>query len=255
MIRNLLGVAMIGTVLLAGGCVGYNVYPPEQGTGGFSNPNSPPVYQLMTEALKWAVRKYPPGEQTPPTASEVAIPASEAEAAMAPGKDGEPARVAISLFSDMKPDVYRSAVREIGQGAAPLTPETEHLPRYSVSRVWVCGDEAKVDVFKPVVGMGTDNGVALSQPITVNLRGGVKYWRVTSYRVWSIGTFPAPAPEYLAGSVAPPEPEPAPALPPPVPADSVPATSGSGGGGQGGSEPQGEAPPSGGNGSVPSDPR
>jgi hypothetical protein len=252
MTRMILGTALVGATLLVCGCVGYNVYPPEQGTGGFSNPNSPPVYQLMTEALKWAVKKYPPGEQTPPTASDVPISPAESEAAASTkGGGGEPARVAISLFSEMNPQVYKYAVQEVGQGAVPLTPETEHLPRYSVSRVWVCGDQAKVDVFKPVVGMGTDNGAELSQAITVNLRGGVKYWRVTSYRVWSIGTFPAPAPEYLGGSVAPAETEPAPALPPPVPADAVPATSGSG---QGGSEPQGETPPSGGNGGVPSDP-
>ncbi len=240
--RNVVNAALISTALLAGamsGCVGYNVYPPEQGTGGFTDPSSPPMYQIMTEALTWAVKKYPPGSQLPPTASDVPIPASEAEAVAAiSGTDGEPARVAISLFSSMRPDVYKFAVKEIGQGAVPLTPETEHLPRYMVSRVWVMGDGAKVDVFRPVEGMGSDNGVALYQPITVNLRGGMKFWRVTSYRVWSIGTFGAPAPEYLPGSVPVAAPEPAPEpVPEPVPAEMTPVPA---------SEPQVD---------IPSDPR
>jgi hypothetical protein len=222
--RNVLNAGLISTALLAGamnGCVGYNVYPPELGTSGFTNPNSAPMYQIMTEALTWAVKKYPPGSQLPPTASDVPIPASEAEAAAAISGTGvEPARVAISLFSTMSSEVYRYAVKEIGQGAVPLTPQSEHLPRYMVSRVWVLGDEAKVDVFRPVEGMGTDNGVAMYQPITVNLRGGMKFWRVTSYRVWSIGTFAAPAPEYLPGSVPTPVHEPAPEpIPEPVPAE------------------------------------
>lgn len=243
--RSLLSIALVAGTLLAGGCVGYNVYPPEQGTGGFTNPNSPPVYQLMRESLKWAVRKYPPGGQTPPSAAEVPIPASEADSTARAGSDTVEPRIAISLFTEMDPQVYKSAVREIGEGAVPLTPETEHLPRYSVGRVWVCGDEAKVDIFKPVLGMGTDDGAPLAQPITVTLRGGMQFWRVTSYRVWSIGTFPPPGPEYLAGSYVPPaEPiaDPAPEEPVFVPADAITTPA---------AEPQGEVPPDG----APSDPR
>jgi hypothetical protein len=197
---------MVVTAALAGcslsGCVGYNVYPPETGTSGFKDPSSPPMYQLMTEALKWTVRKYPPGDQTPATAADVPIPTSEAEEAAAGGPGGDEARVAISLFSSMNPQVYEYTVQQIGEGAVPLTPETEHLPRYMVSRVWVLGDQAKVDVFRPVIGLGAaPGGEPLYQMITVNLRGGMKYWRVTSYRVWSIGTFAPPAPEYFPGSV------------------------------------------------------
>lgn len=197
--RNFLHAGLVSTTLLAmSGCVGWNVYPPEVGTSGFTNPNSPPMYQMMTEALKWAVRKYPPGGQTLPTASDVPIPPSEADAAARVRRaDGEAARVAVSLFAGMQRDIYEYAVSEIGQGAVPLTPETEHLPRYMVSRVAIRGDEAKVDVFKPVIGVGSET---LYQPITVTLRGGMKYWRVTAYRVWSIGTFAPPAPEYLPGS-------------------------------------------------------
>lgn len=246
--RNAVNSALVGAALLfgaMGGCVGYNVYPPEQGTGGFTDPSSPPMYQIMTESLKWAVKKYPPGGQMPPTSSDVPISASEAEAAAAtPRGSDEPARVAISLFSSMRPDVYRFAVKEIGQGAAPLTPENENLPRYMVSRVWVMGDEAKVDVFRPVEGLGTGGGAPLYQPITVNLRGGMKFWRVTSYRVWSIGTFSPPGPEYVSDSVAPPAIYEAPA-PEPVPADMTTETPANPT-----SEPQNEVPLE----DIPSDP-
>lgn len=202
--RNFLNAGLLATAIFAGsmsGCVGYNVYPPETGTAGFTDPNAPPMYQIMTEALKWAVKKYPPGGQLPPTAADIPISASEAEAA-AQAASHPSARVAISLFSSMKPDIYEYAVQQVGQGAVPLTPETENLPRYMVSRVSVRGDEAKVDVFKPVLG-ASPTGEPLYQPVTVNLRGGMKFWRVTSYRVWSIGTFAAPGPEYLPGSYTP----------------------------------------------------
>jgi hypothetical protein len=251
--RTILNAALISTAVIAGGlggCVGYNVYPPEQGSGGFSDPSSPPVYQLMTEALKWAVKKYPPGSQLSPTMSDIPIAPSEAEASAAPTGVEAP-RVAISLFSEMRPDVYEYAVRQIGQGAVPLTPETEHLPRYMVSRVWVGGDEAKVDVFRPVHAMGAD-GVQLYQPISVNLRGGMKYWRVTSYRVWSIGTMPPPEPQYLGGSVPMEELYPD-AEPDPVPADVIMQPGGEAGvgpGTPGAMPPAGEAP----DGGVPSDP-
>lgn len=211
--RNFLHAGLICTTLAAtamSGCVGYNVYPPEVGTAGFTDPNAPPMYQIMTEALKWTVKKYPPGDQLFPTAADIPISASEAEAAAAArAASGEPARVAISLFSSMQRDIYEYAVQQVGQGAVPLTPDTEHLPRYLVSRISVRGDAAKVDIFKPVTGVGATGGDTLYQPITVNLRGGMKFWRVTSYRVWSIGTFAAPAPEYLPGSYVPIE-EPAP---------------------------------------------
>lgn len=183
------------------GCVGYNVYPPEQGGAGFTDPSSPPMYQIMTQALRWAVKKYPPGGQMPPSSSDVPISPSEAEAiANAAAAGGEPAQVAIALFSSMRPDVYRYAVDQVGMGAVPLTPETEHLPTYIVSRVWVLGDEAKVDLFKPVLSLGAPGGQQVYQPITVNLRGGLKFWKVTSYRVWSIGTFAPPMPGYFPGT-------------------------------------------------------
>ena len=60
-----------------------------------------------------------------------------------------------------------------------------------------------MDVFKPVASMGgglDTSGQPLYQPVTVTLRGGMQFWRVTAYRVWSVGTFSPPAPEYVPGT-------------------------------------------------------
>jgi hypothetical protein len=90
--------------------------------------------------------------------------------------------------------VYAQAVRLAGPGVVPLSPATEHLPTYIVSRIWVGGDAAKVDLYRPVLRRGSP---PLYQGVTVNLRGGLRDWYVTSHKVWLIGAMPTPEKNYI----------------------------------------------------------
>ena len=68
------------------------------------------------------------------------------------------------------------------------------LPVYSVTRVWLRGDKATVDVVRPVTldGMqpteeNTDGVAYTYQKVTLRLEGGFRPWRVVGTREWPIG--------------------------------------------------------------------
>jgi hypothetical protein len=62
----------------------------------------------------------------------------------------------------------------------------------------VSGDEAKVDVIRPIKGLNAGpEGRPITQPITVRLRGGLKPWHVTSHNVWSFNSLPTPPLYYM----------------------------------------------------------
>jgi hypothetical protein len=186
--RTLAATLLTGMALLSGlaGCVGYNVYPREPGVGGFSNPNSDPFPPIMTEAVRWAITRYPavtPAEWSPPL-----------------GVPPEGSRFAVNLPVGINRSVYLRVVQRIGFGAVPMEPGNEGLPTYHIARIWVSGDEAKVDVVRPIPGMpALANGQPATQAITIRLRGGVNPWRVTSHRVWEMNTLPVPPLNYVPG--------------------------------------------------------
>lgn len=186
-VRALFAAAALSATLLGStGCVGYNVYPPEQGVGGFTNPNSDPIPPIMTEAVRWAITRYPavePAEWSPPL-----------------GVPPEGSRFAVSLPVGVNSLVYRRVIERIGFGAVPMEPGNENLPTYHVSRVWVSGDEAKVELIRPVPGIpATAEGKPATQGITIRLRGGVQPWHVTSHRVWALNALPVPPLNYVPG--------------------------------------------------------
>ncbi len=180
----LLSAAIAATLLGSVGCVGYNVYPPEQGVGGFTNPNSDPIPPIMTEAVRWAITRYPavaPAEWSPPL-----------------GVPPEGSRFAVNLPVGVNRLVYTRVVDRIGFGAVPMEPGNEHLPTYYVSRIWVSGDEAKVELIRPVPGIPpAADGKPATQGITVRLRGGLEPWHVTSHRVWALNALPVPPLNYV----------------------------------------------------------
>lgn len=76
-----------------------------------------------------------------------------------------------------------------------LTEATASLPIYHVETVRVLGDEAIVQVHRPV-SVGSPEGGAVTQAIEVKCRGGVQPWRVVATRGLMLGAIPAP-PQYL----------------------------------------------------------
>lgn len=172
-------------------CVGYNVYPPEPGDRGFTNPNDDPFPPVITGALQWAVVRYPPNASTE---FSVAAPAG-------PEQD-----FALNLPAGMSAILAERVAKNVGYGAKPLYPGNQELPVYHVARVWVSGDEAKVDVVRPVRGlpMGGPQGVKdVTQGITIRLRGGLQQWRVTSHRVWSMNAMATPALNFVSADPVP----------------------------------------------------
>lgn len=183
-------VMLAGAWLLAGvGCVGYATYPPMEGMRGFKNPNSDPLPRLMIESVKWVSTRYPPTAAQEWSAPPTIVP-------------GEGAKFVVNLPAGVNADLYRSIARKIGPDCVPMEPGVETLPTYHVARIWVQGDEAKVDVLRPVPGArgagasGNADSRQITQGITVRLRGGVEAWHVTSHNVWTIGAMDVPPINY-----------------------------------------------------------
>jgi hypothetical protein len=183
------GALLAGAVLAAGlfpaGCVGHNVYPPIEGEPGFTNPNNDPMPQLIIASLRWVVLRYPPNEQVEWNPPAAALPEGD--------------RFAVNLPSGMNREVAFRTVEQIGFGAQAMIPGNEGLPTYHISRIWVSGDEAKVDLLRPVPGLASSGPgrPPVTQGITVRLRGGMQPWRVTSHRVWSMNSMSVPPLNYV----------------------------------------------------------
>jgi hypothetical protein len=85
-----------------------------------------------------------------------------------------------------------------------MVPGNEKLPTYHVVRISVNGDDAKVDLVRPVVNVAyTGQGKEVTQGLTLRLRGGLANWHVTSHREWAFNTLPPPALNYLQGESLP----------------------------------------------------
>lgn len=188
-LRRCLGTIFSGTIaacVLLSGCVGHNIYPPMEGERGFTNVNSDPFPPVITAALQWVTTRYPPNAD-----AEWNQPAS--------GNFGVTS-FAINLPRGMDATIAERITKNVGNGALSMTPGRENLPTYHVSRIWVNGDEAKVDIIRPVVSAAfTDQGKPVSQGITIRLRGGLKPWTVSSHRLWSFNALQPPAINYIEG--------------------------------------------------------
>ncbi len=177
--------ALLGGV----GCVGYATYPPMEGLRGFKNPNSDPLPALMKESVKWVSTRYPPT-----AAQEWSAPPR-----ITPGEDP---KFVVNLPAGVNRAIYLAVARDVGPSCLPMEPGLENLPTYHVAQMWVQGDEAKVDIIRPVPGVGGGNSPSdptrqITQGITVRLRGGMQRWHVTSHNVWTIGARPVPPINYV----------------------------------------------------------
>ena len=171
--------------------VGHNVYPPMEGERGFTNVNSNPFPQVIGESLRWVTLRYPPN--------------AEAQWKQPSSDNVGQTPFAVNLPGTLNPAIAMRIVESVGSGAQILTPETQGLPTYHISRVWVQGDEAKVDLVRPIIGI-TPADKPLTQGITVRLRGGMQPWHVTSHREWAFNALEIPELNYVqlpAGRAAP----------------------------------------------------
>jgi hypothetical protein len=182
----------LGGLALVGGCVSYASYPAVPRNTAINDPNSPAMEEVMVAGLRYAVEKYPPGGRGE---GENAGGEGGAEAGGGGGEAG--ARLALNLPEGLKPTVYERIARRVGSGAAPLTGETSHLPIYHVSYLRVRGDQAQINIVRPVVEMGlTPEGTPVMQEVKLQLRGGLQPWHVITSREWDPGVVDLPPLNY-----------------------------------------------------------
>jgi len=171
-----LSATLIAAATLNTACVGYETHPPLDGQRTLRQPNSPLVTKPIEAALKWVILRYPP----------------EGDAFTGP----ENTPIAFSLPEGFSADSYRSILQGLPRNVAPATETNAILPTYIIERVWVRGDEARVDLFRPMTATPPDpastSQTPIHQLIRIELRGGLKPWNVTAHRTFLPGAFQTP---------------------------------------------------------------
>ena len=182
--KSLIAVILSGglgaAALLAGGCMGYSNYPAVDSSYGLTeNPNGPSAEGAMVTAVRWVADRYPPGESD----RIYGVPES--------GGLGTPEySFVINGPIGLRKATYERMARRIGPNVLPITPELAEgdLPIFHISRVWVRGQSATVDVLRPATQISPgDDGQPVYQMVTVYLSGGLRPWKVDYGRVWEPG--------------------------------------------------------------------
>lgn len=176
--NNLPRLALASAALIAtamSGCVGYTTYPPADWQLASGDISGPPADEIMTEALVWAIEKYPPAGSGP---------------------------AVINLPEGVHDRAYRVIGQRVdartGIEVRPMASGLDVAPTYHVTRLWVRSDRAEVDVLRPVEELGpSPTGNPIVQAVTVHLKGGISAWRVVRTRPWVIGADAIPEPHEI----------------------------------------------------------
>ena len=117
---------LVSAALFAQGCTGYHSYPPIKGSMASTNPNSPPVDEIMIVSLDWVTTRYPVGGTV---------------------ISGETPEFAINLPRGVRKSVYEYVAEKVSDRARPLTPDNaDTIPVYHIAELWVRDGLAKVTV-------------------------------------------------------------------------------------------------------------
>lgn len=103
--------------------------------------------------------------------------------------------LAVNLPPGIGETGYAYVADRVGEGAVPLTEDNaQRLPIYHVTRVWLRGERARVDVVRPLYELGSKpGGGAVYRGVQLRLGGGWEPWRVTSSSEYEVGVLDAPA--------------------------------------------------------------
>lgn len=176
-VRGLVAAFMLaGSLLALPGCptAGLVNYPEIPGDSISNSVNNPPVPQVVTAALEYTVRRFPP---TPVrTLGEIST---------------EP--FAVNLPAPMSKESVTRIIQDCSPHARALTESSKSLPVYHVSRIIVRGGSATVDIIRPVLTLPDQPTNPLYQGVSVNLRGLRGPWTVTSIRQFPVGSPDVPA--------------------------------------------------------------
>lgn len=158
--------ALLGAGVLTGqpGCASYANYPPigtAKDDAAVNDPNVAPVPTAIRVALEHVISRFP--------------------------VEGE---FVVNLPEGMTVRRAEELMMKLGDPRARLPrAETESLPVYHVTRVWLRpAGNAEVEILRPVFGVGAPGDQAEFQPVTVRLRRTpLEPFEVDSVRVWPIG--------------------------------------------------------------------
>lgn len=191
-LARLTALAGLAVSLTLAGCASYATYPAVPKNIAINDTNSLGMTQVMSAGLGWVVAKYPPGAKDASLAAEGAA---------------EECPFAINLPEPTNRRTYERVAESLGHGACPLSEDTSHLPIYHVSYIRIRGDEAQVNIVRPVPTLGADpTGAPIVQEIKLQLRGGFKPWTVISAREWQVGNADVPPLNFYHAATPPPQP-------------------------------------------------
>lgn len=152
------------------GCVGYTTYPAASWQVASGEMNGPPADEIMIESVRWAVNRY---------------------------ETGTSGSLAINLPDVVRDRTYGVIAARAGERVVPMERGLEDLPTYHLTRLWVRGDKAEVDLLRPVNELGASpTGEPIIQAVTLYVQGGLQSWRVERARHWKIGTDAVPPLHY-----------------------------------------------------------
>lgn len=158
-------VALVAGCALSGCSAGYSSYPKVEGAA-FADPNTTTVQKVIIASVDYMQSRRP--------------------------IEGD---FALNLPVGMLPERMDALVSLVEDDRAKvLTKAWADLPRMHITRVWIRGARAEVDVLRPVEGVPQMDGRGVHESYTLRLRGGFGGWRVEDARRRSIGSSEPPAP-------------------------------------------------------------
>ena len=112
-------------------------------------------------------------------------------------KNGADQPFAINLPPGMRQSNYMTVASQAGKNVHPVTEaiiNTNSMPIYHVGAIQLRGNNADVDIYRPLPELGPDpkTGKSVYVVIRVKLEGGLQPWRALIGRTYSPGAFEAP---------------------------------------------------------------
>ncbi|MFG0307422.1 MAG: hypothetical protein ACF8Q5_14545 [Phycisphaerales bacterium JB040] len=165
--RRVLGVlagAGLAFGLAGGGCSSYTNINTAEGVGAVTNPNARVPSEVVREALRYVITRYPSGDA-----------------------------YAVNLLPRTNTTMGDFILRELPAGVQIAGESNRDLPTYHVGTTRVRGGIAKVDIIRPVIELGEQPGGGwATQGVTVHLDGGINPWRVERIQRWAFGAVEVP---------------------------------------------------------------
>ncbi len=154
--------AALAAVGLAGlnACTSYTNVPGPDAATARQDPNGRQAVRATEAALAWVVHRHP--------------------------VEGP---FVVNLPRGTSLETAESMLSAVGPMARLPGPDTEGLPAYHVSRVWIRVSDGKVDVVFPATDY---RGRDIERAVTVWMNAGVRPWTVSRGQYWSPGTVPTP---------------------------------------------------------------